>query len=261
MKLENAVALVTGGAQGMGKAHVQAFLEQGARVAIADRLTEEGTTLAEELGEDAIFVEIDVASESSWRRAVGAVEDQFGPISVLVNNAGIFEEVPLVDHPLDAWSKVIGVNLTGTFLGMKTVAPSMKLAGHGSIVNISSVHGVRGAGLAYGYTASKWGIRGITKSAAIELAADHIRVNAVLPGFVWTPMTVDQTPEVLEIPLRRGASAEELARVVLFFASDDSSYITGTELVVDGGQTAGIPLFDQLQGIVLSGPLEEAHSV
>lgn len=258
MKLQNQVALITGGARGMGEAEVRMFLEEGAKVAIADVLEEEGRALAAELGDDAMFVKLDVSKESEWRRAVAGVEDAFGPITVLVNNAGIFREIPLTEHPIEEWDAVIGVNLTGTFLGMKTVAPSMRKAGHGAIVNISSVHGFRGAAMTYGYTASKWGIRGITKSAAIELAADGIRVNTILPGFTWTPMTVDQSPHVMEIPLRRGAAAEELARAVLFFASEDSSYATGAELLVDGGQTTNIPMFDQLQGIVLSGPLESA---
>jgi 3alpha(or 20beta)-hydroxysteroid dehydrogenase len=258
MKLENEVALITGGARGMGAAHARALLAEGAKVVIADVLDEQGGALAAELGPDTIYVRLDVTSEDDWAGAIKATEDRFGTVTVLVNNAGIFNAEVLEDYSLKDWDDVIAVDLTGTFLGMKHVAAGMKAARHGSIINISSVMGMRGAALSYAYCAAKWGVRGLTKCAAIELGGYGIRVNSVLPGFIETPMTEDQDFSVLEIPLRRSAEASELSNFIVFLASEGSAFSTAAEYVVDGGQTAGMPRYDSLHGIILAGPVDAA---
>lgn len=254
MSVVDEIVLVTGGARGSGAAHCRAFVAAGASVVIADILDEEGLALAEELGSKAVYVHLDVASEPSWIAALAAAEVTFGPVSVLVNNAGIVHSAPLETYDIASWNQVIAVDLTGTFLGMKHVAPAMKSARRGSIINISSVMGLRGAAHSYAYVAAKWGVRGLTKSAAIELGVFGIRVNTVLPGFINTAMTVDDDPTTLEIPLGRGAHPEELAQTVVFLAGSGSSFTTGAEISVDGGQTTNIPLYDKSHGVNLSGP-------
>ncbi len=239
-ELDGRVALVSGGARGLGAAYVRALHERGASVVIGDLLDDEGAALADELGERARFVHLDVTSEEDWAAAV-EVAVGLGGVDVLVNNAGIANAGRIERYGREKWDAVIAVNLTGTYLGVRAVVPVMKAAGRGSIVNISSVEGMRGDAGLHGYVASKFGVRGLTKSLAVELGADGIRVNSVHPGFVLTPMTERLDVTLQRIPLGRPAVPEDLVGAVLFLAGDASAYVTGTELVVDGGMIAGVP--------------------
>ena len=241
MKLDNEVALVTGGARGMGETHSRALLAEGAKVVIADILDSEGEALAAELGENAIFVHLDVTQEASWSDAIAAAEKAFGTVTVLVNNAGIGEGAPLEQYTLEMWNRIIAINQTGVFLGLRAVVAGMKKARHGSIINISSVEGLRGGAYLHGYVASKFAVRGLTKSASQELGGFGIRVNSVHPGYIETPMTANIDSKQLQIPQHRPGKPEEVSKMIVFLASDDSSYSTGAEFVVDGGMTAGIP--------------------
>lgn len=239
-ELDGRVALVSGGARGLGAAYVRALHERGASVVVGDLLDDEGAALAHELGERARFVHLDVTSEDDWAAAV-EVAVGLGGVDVLVNNAGIANAGRIERYGREKWDAVIAVNLTGTYLGVRAVVPVMKAAGKGSIVNISSVEGMRGDAGLHGYVASKFGVRGLTKSLAVELGADGIRVNSVHPGFVLTPMTERLDVTLQRIPLGRPALPADVVGAVLFLAGDASAYVTGTELVVDGGMIAGVP--------------------
>lgn len=233
--------VVTGGARGMGEAHARGFAAEGANVLIADLNADAGSVLAAELGPAAAFTQLDVADESGWAAAVELVERRFGPVSVLVNNAGVLAPTaPLESVSLDDWQRVIATDLTGTFLGIRAAVPSLRRAGGGAIVNVSSIAGVEAVPLAAAYVASKYAVRGLTRAAALELGRDGIRVNAVLPGLVRTPMT-EGVPEAAtaSVAISRLAEPSEVTRAVLFLASAEASYITGAEVVVDGGWLAG----------------------
>lgn len=244
-RLEGKVALISGGAQGQGAAEARLFVDEGASVVIGDILTEEGSKLAQELGDAACFVELDVTNEDNWSRAIGEVEQRFGHLDVLVNNAGIFMVAPMATTTREDFERLVAVNQTGVFLGMKAALGALASRGGGSIVNVSSVEGLIALPAMFAYAATKFAVRGMTKAAALELAPAGIRVNSVHPGPVDTPMLqqfgpgLDFSPIV---PLSRPASAEEVAKLVLFLASDESSYCTGAEFVVDGGMTAGFGL-------------------
>lgn len=239
-RLDGSVALVSGGARGLGAAYVRGLHGAGAAVVVGDVLVDEAERLATELGPGALAVPLDVTSEESWAAAVDAAE-ALGVVDVLVNNAGIANAGRLERYGKDQWDAVIAVNLTGTFLGARAVVPGMRAAGRGSIVNISSVEGMRGDAGLHGYVASKFGVRGLTKSLAVELGPAGIRVNSVHPGFVVTPMTERLDASRQRIPLGRTATPDDVVGAVLFLASADSAYVTGTELVVDGGMIAGVP--------------------
>lgn len=239
--LDGRVAIVSGAAGGLGSAFVRALHAAGASVVVADLVDDAAGALATELGDRALAVHLDVTSPESWAGTVDRTLTAFGAVDVLVNNAGIANAGPIDHYPLAKWDAVIAVNLTGVFLGAQAVVPAMKAAGRGSIINISSVEGMRGGDHLHGYVASKFGVRGLTKSLAVELGRDGIRVNSVHPGFVLTPMTARLDPTATAIPLGRPADAADVAGTVVFLASDDSAYTTGTELVVDGGMIAGIP--------------------
>ena len=240
-RVEGKVALITGGAQGMGAAHAQLLAAEGARVVIGDILDEQGLALADDLGDSAQFVHLDVTQPADWSAAVEATLSRFGKLDVLVNNAGTVALGRLGTFDLNKWHNVIDVNLTGTFLGMRAVVEPMTSAGSGSIINISSIEGLRGAPLAHPYVASKWAVRGLTKSAALELAPLNIRVNSVHPGFIRTPMTAHLPEDLVTVPLGRAGDAHEVATFVLFLASDESSYSTGSEFIVDGGLVTAVP--------------------
>lgn len=255
MSLDGEVALVTGGAKGSGEAHVRELVSRGALVAICDVLDERGEALATELGDSAIYVHLDVSQEADWRTAIEAVEAALGSVTVLVNNAGVAHGQPLDEYDLGEWARVLSIDLTGVLLGMKYVTPGMKRLRHGSIINVSSLMATRGAVGSYAYVAAKWGVRGLSKSAAIELGRYGIRVNTLLPGFIETDMTAQHSATDLEIPLRRGGTTGELAKTVAFLASSDSSFTTGAEFLVDGGQTSNIGGWDELMGFTLRGPL------
>jgi 3alpha(or 20beta)-hydroxysteroid dehydrogenase len=245
-RLDGKVALITGAARGQGEAEARLFVAEGARVVLTDVLDEEGSTIAKDLGDDSLFLHHDVTDELAWQATVDKAIDRFGGIDVLVNNAGIFTVAPTATMPLEDYRRVIDVNQVGVFLGMKAVSPHMAARASGSIVNISSIAGLQGSAGTVAYTASKFAVRGMTKVVAKELAPFGVRVNSVHPGIIETPMLTgfsafgdDVLDRITErIPAGKIATADDVARVVLFLASDDSSYCTGAEFVVDGGMTA-----------------------
>jgi len=245
-RLKGKVALITGGASGMGASMARIFAGEGAKVVVADMLEDEGKKIAAEITQAngaAIFHKLDVTSEADWQAAIAATLAAYGKLDILVNDAGISGSA--VDDLFDtaAWEKIMAVNSTGTFLGMKHAIPLMKQAGGGSIVNISSISGVTGQrGIHVAYNASKGAVRTLTKAAAVQHGHDNIRVNSVHPGLMPPMRTSGRTADpvvrakMLEgVPLRRAGRVEEVANAVLFLASDEASYITGVELYVDGG--------------------------
>jgi len=246
-RLDGKVALITGGARGQGAAEARLFVAEGAQVMVGDVLDHDGEVVAKELGEVAAYRHHDVTSEDDWDAMVSATRSQFGRIDVLVNNAGVFKVIGMGDTSLDEYMRIVTINQVGTFLGMKAVANTMIGQGSGSIVNISSVAGLSGSSGTIAYTASKFAVRGMTKVAALELAPFGVRVNSVHPGLIDTPMIREafagdagrMTAMVkAAVPNGRAAEAEDVARLVLYLASDDSAYSTGSEFVVDGGMTA-----------------------
>ncbi|WP_271398949.1 glucose 1-dehydrogenase [Salinicoccus roseus] len=240
--LSEKVAIITGGARGMGESHVRRFIEEGAKVVFTDINTSAGEALAEELGENAVFVEHDVTNADGWKTVVDQAESAFGPVNVLVNNAGISMSKTIFEMTEAEYRKIIDINQVSVFLGIKAVLPSMQKAEGGSIVNISSMNGIVGG--APGYTDSKFAVRGLTKAAAIQLGGLGIRVNSVHPGVIETPMVsegdaVEQIREFAkQIPMKRTAQSEEVTNMVAFLASDEASYSTGSEFIIDGGLTA-----------------------
>ncbi|MFJ6775953.1 SDR family oxidoreductase [Kitasatospora sp. NPDC091257] len=242
--LTGKTVIVTGGARGLGAEAARLAVASGAHVVITDVLEEDGRTIAAELGERARFVRHDVTSEEDWQRVVDFAVAEFGALHGLVNNAGISTGTLLADESVEHFRKVLDINLTGVFIGMKTAVPAMRAAGGGSIVNISSAAGLMGLALTAGYGASKWGVRGLSKIGAVELGTERIRVNSVHPGMTYTPMTASVGIRRGEgnypnTPMGRVGEAPEIAGAVVYLLSDDSSYVTGAELAVDGGWTAG----------------------
>ncbi len=243
-RLSGKVAIVTGGAQGQGAAIARAFVAEGAKVAIADIADEPGKALADELGSEAIFVHHDVSDEQSWQSLVSETGSTFGPVTALVNNAGVLQFAEVDTMELADFERLFAINVRGCFLGMKTVAPVMKEAGGGSIMNCSSVEGLGGMPHLVGYTGTKFAIRGMTKAAALELGPKNIRVNSVHPGMVDTAMTRGMAGEegmtwaAGRVALRRVGTPETIAPMYVFLASDESSFSTGAEFVADGGCTA-----------------------
>lgn len=243
-RLEGKVAIITGGARGMGASHVRRFVKEGAKVIFTDVLEAEGQALSKELGADATFVKHDVSKEDQWQIVVAQAEKIYGPVNILVNNAGIVVAKKVEEHTEADYRKVIDVNQVGVFLGMKSVLASMKKANGGAIVNISSINGLRGSAMTIAYDASKFAVRGMTKSAAMAFAEYGIRVNSVHPGVIDTPMvnqgdTKDMVAAIAQsIPLKRIGRPEDLTNLVLFLASDESSFCTGAEFIADGGAVA-----------------------
>ena len=243
MRLAGKVAMITGGASGMGRSEATIFAREGARVVIADQLEAEGKEVAKSIGDAARFVKLDVTREPEWADAIAFAEREFGKLDILVNNAGISGTYQPDLTSTEAWDRVMDINAKGVFLGMKHAVPAMKRAGGGAIVNISSISGFAGQhGVHMAYNASKGAVRIMTKTAAVQWAADNIRVNSVHPGFMPAMRTSvgSANPEwrakvLRAVPMKREGRVEEVAHAVLFLASDEASYITGTELVVDGG--------------------------
>ncbi len=252
-RLDGKVALVSGAARGMGQAEARLFAAEGAKVAVCDVRDAEGRAVAKDIGDSALYLHLDVTLEDDWARAVSATTEAFGKLDVLVNNAGIAEAALLQDMSLESWRRVIEVNQTGVFLGMRAVVEPMKAAGGGSILNVSSIDGLIGMNGILSYVASKWAVRGMTKAAAMELGPYGIRVNSIHPGFVHTLLSVEDPGDAGAVhqildehtarlaPLGRSGKPEEIARLALFLASDESSYSTGSEFVADGGLIAGYP--------------------
>lgn len=239
--VDNKVVLITGGAQGMGASHVRKLVDEGASVMISDILVDKGEALAKELGEKVKFVELDVTSREAWDKAIKETEDAFGPIDVLVNNAGIDIMKKFVDFTEKELQKMLEVNLFSQFHGMQAILSSMKKAGGGSIINISSLEGLRGTAGNSIYNASKFAVTGLTKAVAQEYAEFNIRVNTVHPGAIKTPgIEADDIKDVVHgyvqnIPMKRIGEAEEVSNMVAYIASDMASYSTGSEFIVDGG--------------------------
>ncbi|MGK9269784.1 glucose 1-dehydrogenase [Williamsia muralis] len=240
-RVDGKVAIISGGARGMGASHARLLVAEGAKVVIGDILDDEGTALADELGDAARYVHLDVAQADQWQEAVGVAVGEFGKLNVLVNNAGIANGSSIQAFKHDKWQKIIDVNLTGTFYGIQASTDPMIAAGGGSIINVSSIEGLRGAPWAHGYVATKWAVRGLAKSVALELAPHNIRVNSLHPGLIRTPMTEKFPDDLVTIPLGRPGNSSEVSTFVLFLASDESSYATGTEFVVDGGLVTDVP--------------------
>ena len=239
-RLENKVALITGGARGMGEAHARAMVAQGACVVLGDVLDDEGHAVADSLGDRASYIHLDVTDRGHWSRAVARAVDDFGHLNVLVNNAGIVIPGPTEDFSVENWNKVIAVNLTGTFHGIAAAHGALSAARPSSIINISSTAGLKGYDSLAAYTASKFGVRGLTKAIALEFAPDGIRCNSVHPGAVQTPMIIGFDLPQNHVAMHRIGRPEEVASLVVYLASDESSFCTGAEFVVDGGEMSGV---------------------
>jgi len=248
MRLENKVVLISGGAKGMGAVEAKLFATEGAKIVIGDLLEAEGKKVEAEINESGgqcLFVPLDVTNETQWEQAVAATVGRFGKLDVLINNAGIFRSNTIEQTTSAEWDQVMDINAKGVFLGTKYAIPEMRKAGGGSIVNISSVAGLVGSKQTTAYTASKGAVRLLTKSTAIQYAADGIRANSVHPGTIVTPMTEGFLAEpamhedrVNRTPLKRLGRPEDVAYGALYLASDEASFVTGSELVIDGGRTA-----------------------
>jgi 3alpha(or 20beta)-hydroxysteroid dehydrogenase len=239
-RMDGRVAIVTGGVRGIGAATGRALVREGCRVVIGDLLADEGQALADELGEAATYVALDVTSADDWARIVSFAVDTHGHLDTLVNNAGVSGRRRIQRYPVEDFRRVLDINLTGPFLGMQACSDAMIAAGGGAIVNVSSIQGLRGTPHAHGYVASKFGLRGITKSVALELAPHGIRVSSVHPGLIRTPMVEHLADDVIPVPLGRPGQPEDVASLILFLVSGEASYATGAEYVLDGGTVQGI---------------------
>jgi 3alpha(or 20beta)-hydroxysteroid dehydrogenase len=246
-RLDGKVALISGAARGQGAAEARLFAAEGASVMLGDVLDDDGELVARELGDHAAYRHHDVTSEADWAAIVSATLSRFGRLDVLVNNAGVFKVIGMTNTTLDEYMRIVQINQVGVFLGMQAVAETMIAQQSGSIINISSIAGLVGGHGTIAYTASKFAVRGMTKVAAVELAPFGVRVNSVHPGLINTPMlhevfgsNSDATIEAIgsRVPNGRMATADDVAKLVLYLASDDSTYSTGSEFVVDGGMTA-----------------------
>lgn len=238
------VALISGGARGMGASHARLLVKEGARVVIGDLLDAEGEALVAELGDAARYVHLDVTRFSDWQNAVELAVKEFGRLDVLVNNAGIANFGTIEEYTLEQWDTMIAINLTGVFYGIKAAVEPLKQSGSGSIINISSTAGIQGYEALPGYNAAKFGVRGLSKNAALDLGRYNIRVNSVHPGVIRTPMTDQLDTPQNHVALHRVGEPIELSNLVLFLASDESSFSTGAEFIADGGETAGLAHYE-----------------
>jgi len=245
-RLDGHVAMISGGAGALGAAIVRAMAGEGARVVVADILEREGAALAAELGEQGVFVHLDVQSTEQWQAAVDAAEQRFGALTILVNNAAVLRKGSVAQTTTADWDFVMSVNLTGSFKGMRAAAPAMERAGGGSIINISSTAGMKGFADSAAYVASKWGVRGLTKHGAMDLAPKNIRVNSIHPGHLVNQMMsldaslADVPMSFAHVPMQRPGRPDEITGLVVYLASDLSTYCTGAEFLADGGEMAGL---------------------
>jgi NAD(P)-dependent dehydrogenase (short-subunit alcohol dehydrogenase family) len=247
-RLTNKVALITGATGGIGQATAELFAHEDARLVVTDiaqDATEELAARLKATGAEVLAARLDVSSPENWSEVIELTRQRFGRLDVLVNIAGVVDWPGIEDTTQDAWERVIAVNQTGTWLGMKTAMPLLRASGNASVINTSSVLGLVGSGAAAAYQASKGAVRLLTKTAAVEYATRGVRINSVHPGVIATPMIQelldeqgDQQPDIVRTPMRRAGSPAEVAPTMLFLAGDESSFVTGTELVVDGGLTA-----------------------
>ena len=240
-RLQSKVALISGAARGIGAATAEAMVAAGATVIVADVLDQEGRALAARIGAAAAYAHLDVTRPSDWDGALATAIRHFGKLDVLVNNAGIAHFGPVEAHSRTFWQALIDINLTGVFNGIQAATPVLRQAGGGSIINVSSIAGLSGVPGMAGYVASNWGVRALTKAAALDLAPYNIRVNSVHPGFVRSAMPANGRlrPDLNHVAMHRSADPSEIAALIPFLASDESSFSTGAEFVADGGETAG----------------------
>lgn len=240
-RLNGKIALISGAAKGMGASHARAVVAEGGSVVIGDVDEQNALALVEELGERAAFARLDVQVSQDWDNAVQRALDAFGGLNVLVNNAGILRSADIVDMPDADWDLVLGINLTGVMKGMRAAIPALVQSGNSSIINISSTAGLKAFPGTAAYNTAKWGIRGLTKTAALELAHQGVRVNSIHPGNVKTPMIDGLYMDFKHVAQGRAAEPNEISNLIVYLASDESSFSTGSEFVADGGETAGLP--------------------
>jgi len=241
-RLTGKVAIITGGARGQGEAEARLFASHGAQEVVTDVLAEQGQAVAESLGDQAIFVQHDVSSEEGWANVIEQTLHRFGRVDVLINNAAISKPLKLEDTTTATYRQIIDINQVGVFLGMRAVLQPMKQAGGGVIINVASVAGLQGTSTLFAYTASKWAVRGMSKSAALELARYNIRVNVINPGVIDTPINHDNPDKMNQVlvqttPLRRMGDPIEIAEAALFIASDAARFATGADFTIDGGMS------------------------
>lgn len=241
-RLANKVALITGGSGGMGASHARAIVAEGGKVVIADIDDKAAQELATQLAPNAVYVHLDVTKTDDWARAIATTHEAFGTLNVLVNNAGILGFSPIADYSDEDWDRIIAINLTGTFKGIRAAVPLLIDSAPSSIINVSSTAGLKGFANVAGYNASKYGIRGLTKSVAVELAGRGVRANSIHPGNVETKMIEGFFDGFPHVPMQRAGQPGEISELVVFLASDESSFSTGAEFIADGGETAGQPL-------------------
>jgi 3alpha(or 20beta)-hydroxysteroid dehydrogenase len=239
-RVSGKVALISGGARGLGAAMARRLVEEGAQVVVGDLLDEEGEALAAELGAACRYMHLDVTRAQHWDTAVALAVEQYGGLDVLVNNAGIVNFGPIEEYTLELWNSIIAINLTGVFLGIKAAVPVIIRSTAGSIINVSSTAGMQGYEALPGYVAAKFGVRGLTKAVALDLGKYNVRVNSVHPGAIATPMTAGLELPQNHVALHRIGQAAEVANLVLFLASDESSFSTGAEFLTDGGELSGL---------------------
>ena len=239
-RLTDKVALISGAGRGLGAEFARELAAEGASVVIGDVLDEDGRQLAAEIGPSARYVHLDVRDYDQWRSAVDVVEQTFGRLDILINNAGVVRNAPIDVHSPEDWNLVIDVNLTGSFYGIRSAAAALKASGRGSIINISSDAGLQGYGGITGYNASKFGLRGLTKSAALDLGPYNVRVNTVHTGLIRTPLLQGMEFPQDHVALHRMGEMSEIAKLVVYLASDEASFSTGAEFIADGGESAGL---------------------
>ena len=239
-RLSGKVALISGGSRGLGESHARALIAQGARVVVADILDDDGQALVAELGEASRYIHLDVTSRTEWAKAVAFTLQEFGALNVLINNAGIAHFSPIGEYKPEQWDTMIAINLTGVFNGVDASLQALMASAPSSIINVSSIAGLRGYSGLVGYNAAKFGVTGLTKSVALDVAQFGIRCNSIHPGVIDTPMTSNVGTRRKHVAMERTGRPEELSSLVVYLASDEASFCTGAEFICDGGELAGL---------------------